>query len=200
MAGHQCVSTPPASQLPAFALRSPHHPRGSRTPQLPHTHTAALTQTDHAGAVDVGFTQSAEHTEADESVRYMKVRKHTLFFHQSSSHLPDQALGGYSRVARTDLLLRGLMATKENRAVFFLFSSSFSSSENISSFAVASFSSSSRELSSWCCSRTNNTPCAQTYTDRKTHQSKTVWGVRQLQWQSKQTYAVGVSSETGRVW
>lgn len=149
VASHQHVSSPPASQLPALALRSPHHPRGPPTPELPDTHTAALTQADHAGAVDIGFTQSAEHR--DGSVRVHEctcTETHTFVLHQTSSHLPDQALGGYSRVARTDLLLRGLTATKENKAVFFP-SSSFSSSENISSFALASFSSSSssRELS-----------------------------------------------------
>lgn len=102
-------------------------------------------------------------TQADVSVGYKTVYTF-LVFHQPSSHLPDQALGGYSRVAKTDFPLRGLTATKDSRALFFL----SSSSKNIWSFSVDSLSSSSSELSNWCCSRTNNTPCAPTYTQKHT--------------------------------
>lgn len=39
---------------------------------------------------------------------------------QPSTHRPDQALGGYKRVARMDFPLRGLMATKESRPTVLL--------------------------------------------------------------------------------
>lgn len=169
MASHQHTLPPPASQLPTFALRSPNHPRVRLTPKLPHTHTAALTYTDHTGAVNISFTQSAENTQKDQGVSYVNcLRRRTP--HLLSSHLPDHALGGYSLVASTDFPLRGLTATKEKKGVSF-FSTSFSSSENIWSLALASFSASSRELSNWCCSSTNNTPCA--------HTEKNHTGVRQ---------------------
>lgn len=37
-----------------------------------------------------------------------------------STHRPDQAVGGYRRVARTDFPLTGLMATRDSRPVVFL--------------------------------------------------------------------------------
>lgn len=60
MSSQQRTSCPPSSHLPAFALRSPHHPGGPATPELPHTHTTALTQTHHAASVNISFTQPAE--------------------------------------------------------------------------------------------------------------------------------------------
>lgn len=62
MASQQRAASSPARQLPAFALRSLHHPRGPPLPELPHTDAAALTQTHHAAVVDVHFAQPAEDT------------------------------------------------------------------------------------------------------------------------------------------
>lgn len=152
MTGHQRVSSPPSSQLPAFTLWSPHHRRSPRAPQFPHTRAAILAQAHHAGAADVDFTQPTEHSGTCEYTSVFKEgRRNTSLIFQSSSHLPVQASGGYSWVAGVDFPLRGLMATRENKAASF------------------SFSSSSKELRNWCCSRTNNTPFS-----TKTHTSNTM--------------------------
>lgn len=150
MSSHQRVWSPPSSQLPAFTLWSPHHPRSPRVPELPHTGAAVLTQAHHAGATDVGFTQPVEQSDRCKYASvFEKWRRNTNLVFHSSSHLPAQVSGGYSWVAGMDFPLRGLMATKEKNAV-------------LGSFIFPSFSSSSKELRNWCCSRTNNTPCAQT--------------------------------------
>lgn len=60
MSGQQRTSCPPSGQLPAFALGSRHHPGGPATPELPHAHTTALTQTHHAASANISFTQPAE--------------------------------------------------------------------------------------------------------------------------------------------
>lgn len=152
MSGQQRTSCPPSGQLPAFALGSRHHPGGPATPELPHAHTTALTQTHHAASANISFTQPAEDRDGCECF-YTEMHRYMIVFRQASSHRPDQALGGYRWVARTDFPLRGLTAIKESRAVFLLSSSS---------------SSSSSRLSNWCCSRTNNTPCAPAYRENNT--------------------------------
>lgn len=178
MARHQGVPTSPARQLPAVALWSLHHPCATLAGQVPHTHTATLAQAHHPGTVHVSLAQPGENTGCVDYTWGL----HTVYSEpicclisyvifnsinsscspnvqtQPSSHLPDHASGAYSRAARTDLPLRGLVATKENRAFLFLSSSSLSRG-NIWSFPLLSFSPSSSELRNWCCSKTNSTPC-----------------------------------------
>ena len=155
MSDHQPVSPPPSSQLPVLARRHLHQLWSPTLPELPHTRTATLTQAQYAGVVNVSFTQPAENKRRCDytNVFTQKHANRSLALCQSASHLPDQASGGNSRAARMDFPLRGLTPTKEKKAVF------VSSSET--SFIFSTFSSSSRELRKWCCSRTNNTPCAQ---------------------------------------
>lgn len=117
-----------------------------------HTHTQPLWLRPTTLPLLTSASHSLQKTETDVSVFTQRCTNIWLVFRQASSHRPDQALGGYRWVARTDFPLRGLTAIKESRAVFLLSSSSSSSSR----------------LSNWCCSRTNNTPCAPAYRENNT--------------------------------
>lgn len=141
MPDHQGVLVPPSSQLPVPVLLSLHHLGRPPFSELPHTDTAALTQAHHAAAVNVHFTKPCRATEEEVCITWMchKQTYTSLVLRLSSSHLPVQPSGGYSQVDKTDLPLRGLMPTKENRAGFDLASDS-------KHFSLALFSSWSREL------------------------------------------------------